>query len=81
MYLPKQFAETRTGVLHGLMRERPFATLVVMTTSRDNRDVRECYRAGANSYIQKPLDLTGFQRALRTLRDYWFDVVVLPPGD
>jgi two-component system response regulator len=55
--------------------------VVVMTTSRDNRDVRECYRAGANSYIQKPLDLTGFQRALRTLRDYWFDVVVLPPGD
>lgn len=32
MYLPKQFVETRTGVLHGLMRERPFATLVVMTS-------------------------------------------------
>ena len=31
MYLPKQFAETRADVLHGLMRERPFATLVVMT--------------------------------------------------
>ena len=55
--------------------------VVVLTTSRDHRDVRECYRAGANSYIQKPVDLSGFQRALRTLRDYWFDVVVLPPGD
>jgi len=32
MYLPKQFAETETSVLHGLIRERPFATLVVMTS-------------------------------------------------
>jgi two-component system, response regulator len=52
--------------------------VVVLTTSRDDRDVRACYRAGANSYIQKPVDLPGFQRALRTLREYWFDVVVLP---
>jgi CheY-like chemotaxis protein len=55
--------------------------VVVLTTSRDHRDVRECYRAGANSYIQKPVDLSGFQRALRTLRYYWFVVVVLPPGE
>jgi CheY-like chemotaxis protein len=52
--------------------------VVVLTTSRDRRDVEACYRAGANSYIQKPVDLAGFQRALRTLREYWFDVVVLP---
>jgi two-component system, response regulator len=52
--------------------------VVVLTTSRDERDVRACYRAGANSYIQKPVDLSGFQRALRMLREYWFDVVVLP---
>ena len=31
MYLPKQFEETRTDVLHSLMRERSFAALVVMT--------------------------------------------------
>ncbi len=57
------------------LREVP---VVVLTTSRDNRDVEACYRAGANSYIQKPVDLAGFQRALRILREYWFDVVVLP---
>ena len=55
--------------------------VVVLTTSRDDRDVAACYRAGANSYIQKPVDLAGFQRALKSLREYWFDVVVLPqPG-
>lgn len=31
MYLPKPFEETRTEVLHALVRERPFGTLVVMT--------------------------------------------------
>ena len=57
------------------LREVP---VVVLTTSRDERDVAACYRAGANSYIQKPVDLAGFQRALKILREYWFDVVVLP---
>ena len=60
---------------HPKLREVP---IVVLTTSRDERDIRACYRAGANSYIQKPVDLAGFQRALKTLREYWFDVVVLP---
>jgi transcriptional regulator len=32
MYLPKQFEETRTEVLHALVRKRPFGTLVVMTS-------------------------------------------------
>jgi transcriptional regulator len=32
MYLPKQFEETRTEVLHALIRSRPFATFVVMTS-------------------------------------------------
>jgi transcriptional regulator len=32
MYLPKQFEETRTEVLHGLIRSRPFATFAVMTS-------------------------------------------------
>jgi transcriptional regulator len=31
MYLPKQFEETSTDVLHGLLRDRPFAALVVAT--------------------------------------------------
>jgi CheY-like chemotaxis protein len=52
--------------------------VVVLTTSRDRRDIDECYSAGANSYIQKPVDLPGFQRAMRSLREYWLDVVVLP---
>lgn len=52
--------------------------VVVLTTSADERDVEGCYRAGASSYIQKPVDLDGFMRAIERLNDYWFEVVILP---
>ncbi|HET9769155.1 MAG TPA: response regulator [Thermoanaerobaculia bacterium] len=52
--------------------------VVVFTTSRDDRDVEACYRAGANSYVQKPVDLPEFRRALDSVKSYWFETVVLP---
>jgi CheY-like chemotaxis protein len=55
--------------------------VVVLTTSGDDRDVRMCYDRGANSYIQKPVDLEGFVRAVTMMKDYWFEITVLPKGD
>ena len=55
--------------------------VIVLTTSSDDRDVAACYKAGANSYIQKPVDLEGFMRAIERLNDYWFEVVILPKVD
>ena len=55
--------------------------VIVLTTSTDDRDVNACYQAGANSYIQKPVDMDGFIRAIERLNGYWFEVVVLPKGD
>ncbi|MFY9821968.1 MAG: response regulator [Thermoanaerobaculia bacterium] len=52
--------------------------VIVLTTSKDERDVEACYRCGANSYIQKPVDLEGFMQAIERLNDYWFEVVILP---
>jgi len=54
--------------------------VIVLTTSNDDRDVEACYQAGANSYIQKPVDMDGFLRAIERLKGYWFEVVVLPQG-
>jgi len=54
--------------------------VIVLTTSNDARDVESCYQAGANSYIQKPVDTEGFVRAIERLNGYWFEVVVLPQG-
>ncbi len=52
--------------------------VIVLTTSKDERDIEVCYRCGANSYIQKPVDLEGFMQAIERLNDYWFEVVILP---
>lgn len=52
--------------------------VVVMTTSVDERDVQNCYEVGANSYVKKPVDSNGFVRSIQYLKDFWFDVAVLP---
>lgn len=54
--------------------------VIVLTTSADERDVQACYKAGASSYIQKPVDVEGFMKAIERLNDYWFEVVILPKG-
>jgi CheY-like chemotaxis protein len=55
--------------------------VVVLTTSKDERDVDACYKAGASSYIQKPVDLDGFIKAIERLNGYWFEVVILPKAE
>lgn len=55
--------------------------VVVLTTSSDERDISACYRAGANSYVQKPVDVDGFFKAIERLNGYWFEVVILPKGE
>jgi CheY-like chemotaxis protein len=52
----------------------------VLTTSSDPRDVDACYRAGANSYIEKPASPEGMRHVLARLQDYWFETVALPSG-
>ena len=52
--------------------------VIVFTCSSYERDVAECYAAGANSYVQKPVDRDGFQRAVESLNGYWFVTSLLP---
>jgi len=52
--------------------------VVVLTTSDATSDIKTCYAAGANSFVTKPVDLDGFLRAMRSIEDYWFEVVRLP---
>ncbi len=67
-------------VLHEVKSNDGLKTIpvVVLTTSTDKRDIDACYEAGANSYIQKPVDLDGFFQAIQRLKDYWLEVVILP---
>jgi two-component system response regulator len=52
--------------------------IVVLTTSDAPQDIQRCYAAGANSYVKKPVDLSGFVEAIARLKEYWLGVAVLP---
>ena len=54
--------------------------VIVLTTSNDSRDIEKCYEWGANSYVHKPVDMSGFMTAIQRIKDYWFEIVLLP-GD
>jgi two-component system response regulator len=55
-----------------------YLPVVVMSSSREEQDLVESYRLGANSYIQKSLDFPRFIEAVRTIGHYWLDLNVVP---
>lgn len=60
-------------VLQRLKSDERTRTLpvVVLTSSREERDVRESYERGANSYIVKPVDFEAFVAAVLSSATYW----------
>jgi CheY-like chemotaxis protein len=57
------------------LREIP---VIVLTTSTDEADIQRTYELGANSFISKPVTHAELIDVMRSLSQYWFDVVELP---
>ena len=51
---------------------------IVLTTSDYGKDIEECYRLGANSYLVKAIDLQQFKKSIHTTIEFWLDIVQLP---
>jgi CheY-like chemotaxis protein len=60
-----------------LLRRIP---VVVMTTSKAERDILKTYDLGSSSFISKPVTLGGLIDVVRVLGEYWFQIVLLPGG-
>jgi two-component system response regulator len=61
------------GVLKRLKSDPRTKTIpvVILTSSKEERDLMNGYNLGANSYIQKPVDFEQFRDTVKTLGLYW----------
>jgi CheY-like chemotaxis protein len=54
--------------------------IVMLTSSREEQDLLDSYRLGANAYVVKPVDFGRFVDAVRQLGMFWAVVNEPPPG-
>lgn len=54
--------------------------VVILTSSKEDRDRMGGYQGGANSYVQKPVDFSQFVEAVRQLGLYWLVLNEPPPS-
>jgi two-component system response regulator len=55
--------------------------IVIMTSSKEERDMVSGYNLGANSYIQKPVDFDQFRETVKTIGLYWLVINQAAPAN
>jgi CheY-like chemotaxis protein len=60
-------------ILERLKQDEDFREIpiVIFTTNSDPRDIKLCYKKGANGYLIKPVSTERFERAIQSFVDYW----------
>lgn len=69
-------------VLAQLKVDRSLRTVpvVILTSSREERDLTRCYELGTNAYVVKPIDFHEFVGAIQGLGLFWAIINEPPPG-
>jgi two-component system, chemotaxis family, response regulator Rcp1 len=52
--------------------------IVVLTSSNSEKDIIRAYNLHANAYVTRPLDLNEFINVVKSIANFWFEVVKLP---
>jgi CheY-like chemotaxis protein len=53
--------------------------VVILTSSKESKDISQAYRLGANSFVEKPLEFDKYMTAVADIAHYWM-VLNQPPG-
>lgn len=61
--------------------ETKLIPVVILTSSKEDEDLKNGYKLGCNSYIRKPVDFNQFAEAVKTLGLYWLVLNEAPPKD
>ena len=69
-------------VLHQIRSDERLKMIpvVMLTSSREERDKIRSYELGANAYVVKPVDFHGFVNAVKELGIFWAIINEPPPG-
>jgi CheY-like chemotaxis protein len=58
-----------------------YIPVVILTTSEAESDILTTYRYHANCYITKPVDFELFMKVVKSIENFWFTTVELPPRE
>jgi CheY-like chemotaxis protein len=69
------------AVLHAVKQDPQLRSIpvIIFSTSTNSRDIEECYRLGANSYMTKPIEYATLEEKTQLLMRYWLNTAELPP--
>lgn len=67
-------------VLQRLKQDESFREIpiVIFTTNSNPKDIKFCYRKGANGYLIKPIETEQFEKAVQAFVNYWLYTNTLP---
>ena len=52
--------------------------VVILTTSEDSLEIKQCYDMGANCYATKPVNMAEFEKVIKQIEEFWFTIVRIP---